>query len=165
MTSLNRSNPGRFWQDLTRLVTGQASPDAPEEADFWRYAESAGPEPNPLRRNVLQWRRLILLTPNPVATLAGQPVQVTGYVKPPETATPNLFELVRPVIRCCLDDTAALGIPVLAPEAPKVKAGTWLQIQGVWVPGWVNQRETLVVQPHAMQSISPPEKQYINGVF
>ncbi len=157
----------RFWQDITSLVTGNSEPDIleSEEADFWRYAEPAGPEIDPLKRNVLQWRRLILTTPNPVAVLAGQPLQVTGYVEYSEIDSPNLFNLVRPVIRCCLDDTVSLGIPVLASGIDVASAGTWLYIQGIWVPGIVNSRETIVVEPHDIQLIPLPEKQYINGVF
>jgi uncharacterized repeat protein (TIGR03943 family) len=157
-----------LWQDLASLVKGTkktSEADSTEEADFWRYAEPAGKESEPLKRNVLQWRRLILSTKDAVSVFAGQPVQVIGYVDRNKVTEPNLFNLVRPVIRCCLDDAVPLGIPVLLQDTEQLTPGTWLMVTGLLTPLTINQREALVVQPEAIKLISRPEKAYINGVF
>ena len=157
-----------LWQDLASLVKGtqKASEyEDNEDADFWRYAEPAGKESNPLKRNVLQWRRLILSTKDAVSVFAGQPVQVIGYVDRDNLTEPHLFNLVRPVIRCCLDDTVPLGIPVFSQDTDQLTPGTWLMVTGLLTPVTINQRESLVVQPDAIKPISKPEKAYINGVF
>ncbi|WOD39674.1 hypothetical protein [Nodosilinea sp. E11] len=157
-----------LWQDLASLVKGtNRTPEADrtEEADFWRYAEPAGQEADPLKRNVLQWRRLILSTKDAVSVFAGEPVQVIGYVDRDHGTEPHLFNLVRPVIRCCLDDTVPLGIPVFSEDTEKLMPGTWLMVTGLLAPEMVKQRESLVVRPHTIKPIAKPEKAYINGVF
>lgn len=157
-----------LWQDLASLVNGaKGTPEdnSNEDADFWRYAEPAGKESDPLKRNVLQWRRLILSTKDAAAVFAGQPVQVLGYVDRSNVTEPHLFNLVRPVIRCCLDDTVPLGIPVFSREAEQLAPGTWLRVTGLLAPLTINQREALVVQPDSIQLIQRPERAYINGVF
>lgn len=157
-----------LWQDLASLVTGtKRTPEdnSSEDADFWRYAEPAGKEPDPLKRNVLQWRRLILSTKDAVSVFAGQPVQAIGYVDRNNLTEPHLFDLVRPVIRCCLDDTVPLGIPVFSQDTEQLAPGTWLIVTGLLKPLTINQRESLVVQPDSIKPIPKPEKAYINGVF
>ncbi len=157
-----------LWQDLANLVTGTKrtlEDNSTEDADFWRYAEPAGKEPDPLKRNVLQWRRLILSTKDAVSVFAGQPVQVIGYVDRDNLTEPHLFNLVRPVIRCCLDDTVPLGIPIFSQDMEQLTPGTWLLVTGLLTTVTINQRESLVVQPDAIKLISKPEKVYINGVF
>jgi uncharacterized membrane protein YcgQ (UPF0703/DUF1980 family) len=157
-----------LWQDLASLVKGtKKTPenDSPGDADFWRYAEPAGKEPDPLKRNVLQWRRLILSTKDAVSIFAGQPVQIIGYVDLDNLTEPYLFNLVRPVIRCCLDDTVPLGIPIFSQDTENLLPGTWLMVTGLLAPLVVKQRETLVVNPHSIKPIDKPDKAYINGVF
>jgi uncharacterized repeat protein (TIGR03943 family) len=157
-----------LWQDLASLVTGTKrtlEDNSTEDADFWRYAEPAGKEAEPLKRNVLQWRRLILSTKDAVSVFAGQPVQVIGYVDRSSLTEPYLFNLVRPVIRCCLDDTVPLGIPVFSQDTEQLTLGTWLMVTGMLMPSTINQREALVVQPDAIKPIPKPERVYINGVF
>jgi hypothetical protein len=39
--------------------------------DIWVYAEPAGEEPDPLKRNVLQWRRLISSVREPLDEFPG----------------------------------------------------------------------------------------------
>ncbi|MGG6240941.1 TIGR03943 family putative permease subunit [Nodosilinea sp. AN01ver1] len=157
-----------LWQDLASLVKGtKGTPEdsSAEDADFWRYVEPAGKEPDPLKRNVLQWRRLILSTKDAVSVFAGQPVQVIGYVDRSNLTEPRLFNLVRPVIRCCLDDTVPLGIPVFSQDTEQLTLGTWLMVTGLLMPLKINQRESLVVKPDSIKLICKPERAYINGVF
>ena len=54
-------------QNLTQFVTGKEQPKDEPAIDIWSYAEPAGEEPDPLQRNVLQWRRLITSVREPVA--------------------------------------------------------------------------------------------------
>lgn len=155
----------KLWQNLTSLITANQPLSEETEPDFWRYAEPAGKEPDPLKRNVLQWRRLLLSTKDAVSVFADQPVNVIGFVDRPSESAENLFQLVRPIIRCCLDDTVTLGLPVLASEANSFELNTWLRIYGSFVPFTVGQRQILVIKPERIQKILKPEKTYINGVF
>lgn len=158
-------------QNLTQWVTGAQSETvaAPEETkaaiDIWSYAEPAGEEPDPLKRNVLQWRRLITSVSEPLNIFPGQPVDIVGFVHRAFPATPNQFILARRIIRCCLADTVPLGLAIHTETANDFENDTWLQVQGVFGKVNVLNRPTLIVIPNKIQIIPEPQKAYINGVF
>lgn len=158
-------------QNLTQWVTGAQSEtvEAPEETeaaiDIWSYAEPAGEEPDPLKRNVLQWRRLITSVREPRDIFPGQPVDIVGFVHRTFPEAPNQFILARRIIRCCLADTVPLGLAIQIDTADDFENDAWLQIQGVFGTVEVRNRPTLVVIPDKIQPIPEPKKAYINGVF
>ena len=97
-------------QNLTQWVTGLQSKAAEADdnkaaIDIWSYAEPAGEELDPLKRNVLQWRRLITSVREPLDTFPGQSVDIIGFVHRQFPGAPNQFVLARRIIRCCLADT------------------------------------------------------------
>ncbi|MEO0760087.1 MAG: TIGR03943 family protein, partial [Cyanobacteria bacterium J06648_16] len=53
-------------QNLAQFVLGKEQAKDKPAIDIWAYAEPAGEEPDPLQRNVLQWRRLITSVREPV---------------------------------------------------------------------------------------------------
>ena len=87
-------------QNLTQFVTGKEPAKDEPAIDIWSYAEPAGEEPDPLQRNVLQWRRLITSVREPVDEFPGQPVDIIGFVHRPFPPMPNQFVLARRIIRC-----------------------------------------------------------------
>lgn len=158
-------------QNLTQWLQGAQSEagEAPEETkaaiDIWSYAEPAGEEPDPLKRNVLQWRRLITSVREPLDIFPGQSVNITGFVHRQFPGAPNQFVLARRIIRCCLADTVPLGLAIHIDTADDFETDTWLQVQGVFSTVDVRNRPTLVVIPEQIQPIREPKKAYINGVF
>lgn len=135
------------------------------EASFWDYAEPAGEEPDPLKRNVLQWRRTISSVRDPLAVFPGQPVDLIGFVHRSATDLPRQFTLARSIIRCCLADTVPLGLTVYTPDADLWETNAWVHVQGEFSVYSAEQRRMLVIQPSALALISPPKQIYINGVF
>ncbi|MEO0985329.1 MAG: TIGR03943 family protein [Cyanobacteria bacterium J06639_14] len=152
-------------QNLTQRILGQ--PDRTDEPaiDIWVYAEPAGEEPNPLQRNVLQWRRLITSVREPVEEFPGQPVDIIGFVHRPFPPIPNQFVLARRIIRCCLADTVPLGLAIATETANIYEADQWLRVQGTFGTTEYRHRPTLVVIPETITAIEEPQKAYINGVF
>lgn len=144
---------------------GKKSEASEAAIDIWRYAEPAGEEAEPLKRNVLQWRRLITSVREPVREFPGQAVDVVGFVHRPLPLLPNRFVLARHIIRCCLADTVPLGLVVHTLAANQYSTGQWLRVQGTFGTVPDRQRSTLVVFPSSITPMSEPEKVYINGVF
>jgi uncharacterized repeat protein (TIGR03943 family) len=160
----------KFIQNLTDWVVNPTLPEhteanTPTETAFWDQAESAGEEADPLKRNILQWRRLISSVREPLDIFPGQPVDLIGFVhRTPQDATDH-FTLARQVIRCCLADTVPLGLTVTSSEAQQFESHAWLHIQGVFTVAMNGNRRILAIAPQQIEQISPPRKIYINGVF
>lgn len=152
-------------KNLTQMITGKSEPPGAAAIDIWSYAEPAGEEVDPLKRNVLQWRRLITSVREPVEAFAGQPVDIIGFVHRPLPVVPHQFVLARRVIRCCLADTVPLGLPIVVETSEQFSGEQWLRIQGVFGTILVRNRPTLVVIPNQITPIPEPQKAYINGVF
>lgn len=132
--------------------------------DIWVYAEPAGEEPDPLKRNVLQWRRLISSVREPLDEFPGQPVDVIGFVHHSPNDAASQFTVARHVIRCCLADTVPLGLTVQW-ENPPLTAETWLRVQGQFVRVTGRAGEMLAIAPSSIEIVPIPQKIYINGVF
>ncbi len=157
-------NPFQFLQDLTKQVTGTAVEDKPV-IDIWAYAEPAGEEPDPLKRNVLQWRRVISSVRNPLEIFPGQPVDLIGFVHRTPTDAPDQFTLARRIIRCCLADTVTLGLSVYTPQGDQFATDSWLRVRGKFGVHPIPGKPTLAIVPTKIKSIPKPKKLYINGVF
>lgn len=158
-----------FVQNLSRWISRTAAnttkADDQPAIDIWAYAEPAGEEPDPLKRNVLQWRRLITSVREPLAVFPGQPVDVIGFVHRSFPGTPQQFVLARRVIRCCLADTVPLGLAIHIDTADDFKDEMWLKVQGTFGTVAVRNKPMLVVVPEQIETIPEPQKAYINGVF
>ncbi|MEO1399850.1 MAG: TIGR03943 family protein [Cyanobacteria bacterium J06635_1] len=157
------------WVMRSKVDTTPASTANSEASkaaiDIWAYAEPAGEEPDPLKRNVLQWRRLITSVREPLEIFPGQPVDVIGFVHRSFPETPNQFVLARCIIRCCLADTVPLGLAIHTETADDFANDTWLQVRGTFSTVAVRNKPTLVIIPEQIETIPEPKKAYINGVF
>jgi len=152
----------QLLQEVAKRVTGLTLTEKPA-IDIWQYAEPAHEEPNPQKRNILQWRRLITSVKDPLETFPGEPVDLIGFVQ--QTTSLEQFILARHVIRCCLADTVPLGLPVYTPHAATFTPNSWLRVQGNFAVQNIQAKPTLVIIPKKIKSISQPKKRYINGVF
>ncbi len=157
-------------KNLTEAILKPApvpEPEPTEEAaaiDIWVYAEPAGEEPDPLKRNVLQWRRLISSVREPLDEFPGQQVDVIGFVHRTPNEDCNQFTIARHIIRCCLADTVPLGLTVQW-EGEPFAAETWLRIHGQFARVMGRAGEKLAITPTTIEVIPTPQKIYINGVF
>lgn len=161
--------PLTFLKNLTDAILKSSSEEKPkstEEApaiDIWVYAEPAGEEPDPLKRNVLQWRRLISSVREPLDEFPGQKVDVIGFVHRTPNDESNQFTVARHIIRCCLADTVPLGLTVQWDDS--LAAETWVRVRGQFTRVVGNAGEKLAIAPTKVEVIPTPQKIYINGVF
>lgn len=153
-----------FLQDLTRLVISE-EPENQAAVNIWEYAEAASPEPNPLKRNVLQWRRIITAERDPVRVFSGQPIDIIGFVHRTPQDAPESFTLSRQIIRCCMADATPSGLVVYSSKALSYPTNCWLRVQGVFGGRSLNDTLTLVIEPTHIKRIREPKKRFINGVF
>jgi uncharacterized repeat protein (TIGR03943 family) len=153
--------PFLFLQNLSARITSPTQ----EEAEFWKYAEPAGEEPDPLKRNVLQWRRIISSVREPLKVFPGQSLDVIGFVHRQPTDNATQFTVARQVIRCCLADTVPLGLTVYTEQAAKFESGVWLRVRGEFAVQTIEEKLVLVIVPSKIKPIRKPQKLYINGVF
>lgn len=157
--------PLAFIQDLSRLVVSNEQPEDQAVVNIWEYAEAANPEPDPLKRNVLQWRRVISAERDPIEVFTGQAVEVTGFVHRTDNDSPHSFTIARQIIRCCMADAMPSGLVVYSPEASRYPTESWLRIRGVFKGRSLNEKPTLVIEPKQIKRIREPKKRFINGVF
>jgi uncharacterized repeat protein (TIGR03943 family) len=152
--------PFQFLQNLSSRITSSTD----EEAEFWKCAEPAGEQPDLLKRNVLQWRRVISSVREPLEVFPGQSLDVIGFVhrQPSDNKT---FTVARQVIRCCLADTVPLGLTVYTEQATKFESGVWLRVRGEFAVQTIQGKPVLVIVPSKIKPIRKPQKLYINGVF
>lgn len=152
-------------QQLTQFISFSRAQSEDPVIDIWAYAEPAEEEPDPLKRNVLQWRRVLTSVRNPTAEFLGQRVDVIGFVHRSLPTLPNQFVVARQVIRCCFADTVPLGLTVHTESAGSYSNDTWLRVRGQFITVLVRNRPTLVIEPDLIERIEPPQRAYINGVF
>ncbi|GAB4372379.1 MAG: hypothetical protein Kow00121_14640 [Elainellaceae cyanobacterium] len=154
-----------LFQNLTQFIDRPKTQSEDPAIDIWAYAEPAGEEPDPLKRNVLQWRRILTSVRDPIAEFAGQQVNVIGFVHRPSLTPPSQFVLARQIIRCCLADTVPLGLSIHTESASAYANDTWLRVQGQFITVAVRNHSALVIHPVSIEVIEHPQKAYINGVF
>jgi uncharacterized repeat protein (TIGR03943 family) len=151
-------------QDIT---TGATVPTGFSQSisnfDMNRAYEPAGTQADPLKRNVLQWRRVLSSVRDPVATFSGQPMDVVGFVHRAPTTPPDQFNLARFVIRCCIVDASPVALPVQTSEAGSLPLDTWVRVQGAFAAGTVNGQRGLVITPTRIEPVPQPTRPYING--
>jgi putative membrane protein len=57
--------------------------------------------------------------------------KLTGFVYKDPTLAKNQFVISRFVITCCIIDATPIGIIVESPDAPNLKADTWVEVEGL----------------------------------
>jgi uncharacterized repeat protein (TIGR03943 family) len=151
-------------QDISAITPPPAVVQTASTFDMDQAYEPAGDEPDPLKRNILQWRRIISGVRDPVAAFAGQPVDLVGFVYHAPSDGTNHFSIARYVIRCCVADATPLGLPVQTTEATGLKPDTWVRVHGAFVVGTINGQTALVIEAHQIEPVPQPSTPYINGL-
>jgi len=151
-------------RDISAVPTPAPVVQTASSFDMNQAYEPAGDEPDPLKRNVLQWRRLISGTRDPLKSFSGQPVSLIGFVYHAPTDGPDRFTIARYIIRCCVADAVPLGLPVQSAEARTLKPDTWIHVQGTFGAGSANGQPALVILPQRIEPTQQPSTPYINGL-
>lgn len=60
-----------------------------------------------------------------------QSYRLTGFGYKDPRLGKNQFVITRFVITCCIIDAQSIGIIAESPDAPNLKANTWLEVEGV----------------------------------
>lgn len=80
--------------------------------------------------NLLDWSAA-LNNPQRAAQLAGERLDVTGFVIQPANRNGRSFMLARYVVVCCTADSTALKLPVETTRNTDLENGQWVRVQGV----------------------------------
>ena len=83
---------------------------------------------DPARRNIYQWA-YEFETADPAA-IAGQPVDVIGFVYRREGDPPERFRVARFVVACCIADAQGFTLPVLWKDASTLANDQWVRVTG-----------------------------------
>jgi uncharacterized repeat protein (TIGR03943 family) len=151
-------------QDIAAIAPSNPMVQTASTFDMDQVYEPAGDEPDPLKRNILQWRRMISGVRDPVAAFAGQPVDVVGFVYHAPSDKTNQFSVARYVIRCCVADATPLGLPVQSTESAGLTPDMWVRVHGALVAGTVNGQTVLAIEAQQIEPVPQPTTPYINGL-
>ncbi|PFG73547.1 TIGR03943 family putative permease subunit [Tepidiforma thermophila] len=83
---------------------------------------------DPARRNIYQWA-YEFETADPAA-IAGQPVEVIGFVFRRDGDPPERFRVARFVVACCIADAQGFTLPVLWKDASTLANDQWVRVTG-----------------------------------
>jgi uncharacterized repeat protein (TIGR03943 family) len=128
--------------DLSAPATRQL--DAPAAAD------------DPSRRNVFQWA-WEFETAQPAA-IAGQPVDVIGFVFRRDGDPPDRFLVARFVVACCIADGQGFTLPVQWRDASTLVNDQWVRVTGRVGSG---PDGAPIVRADNVELIEAPENPYI----
>ncbi|MCB0044115.1 MAG: TIGR03943 family protein [Caldilineaceae bacterium] len=112
-------------------------------------------------RNILEWDQTFRMTENPAAALAGEPVDVTGFVYQYEDLGTDQFLVMRYAVNCCAADAAAFALVVEWPDATALEDDMWVSVTGELMPGKVGGRTMPVVQGRVVELVDPPQQPYL----
>ena len=151
---------------LSLLPARPLGPDAAALGGLNTAAVSAGAaradprRTEPLERDLLDWAVAMTRAPD-LAAFAGEPVQVEGFVLPPDTpgASGERLILARFVMLHCTADLSTVGLPVATGAASP--PDTWLRVRGSLAVETAGSRPTLLVVPTAIEPISVPSQPYL----
>lgn len=114
----------------------------------------------PLERNILDWLRAFNRSET-AAAFDGLPVDVIGFVyREPDFGTTQ-FMVARFSISCCVADATALGIPVEWPDAPDLRDGVWVRVQGTLQAGEFDGVTLPIIRADDISIVDQPEHPYL----
>ena len=123
-------------------------------------AVSSALDLQPGDRNILDWIRAFESAKDP-AILAGQPVDVTGFVYHDPRLGKNQFMVGRFAITCCVADALALGMVVEWPDAAKMADNGWVRIRGSLKNITLEGSDIPLIQATTIEDTPEPEQPYL----
>jgi uncharacterized repeat protein (TIGR03943 family) len=114
------------------------------------------PQGDPARWDLLQWATAIAQYG---PQLAGQPVDVVGFVVPLRDA-PGTFVVARYVIACCTADASGVGLPVLG-EGNVPPTDSWVRVRGTLVATSVDGQPGSAIAATSVEAVDAPTPPYL----
>ena len=114
----------------------------------------------PEERTVLDWLYAAEDSPNP-AELDGLPAVVTGFVVREAGMPADQFLIGRFTITCCVADSAAIGLPVIWPEAEELADQGWVQVRGTVKMVQEGGRWQVQIAAEQVEEAPQPEQPYL----
>ncbi len=114
----------------------------------------------PEERTVLDWLYAAEDSPNPLE-LDGLPAVVTGFVVREAGTAADQFLIGRFTITCCVADSAAIGLPVIWPEAEELADQGWVQVRGKVKMVQEGGRWQVQIAAEQVEAAEQPEQPYL----
>lgn len=108
--------------------------------------------------NLLEWSTALTLRGD---ELAGEPVDVVGFVFHDERLSRDAFYTARYVVTCCAADAAAVGMPVQWQGGDALPADAWVQVQGTLTLLTVDGRSVPAIAASSVEPVDQPEFPYL----
>lgn len=118
-------------------------------------------EKAPAAKNLLDWWQTLRTSANPAQELAGQTVNVTGFVYHDERFGNDAFMVTRYVVSCCVADASPLGLVVDWPQAPEFKDDQWIEVKGTFAPSTIEAWHLPVLVAESVTPITAPNQPYL----
>jgi putative membrane protein len=117
-------------------------------------------EQPPVQRTVLEWIRTFSATADPSA-LAGEPVDVIGFVYHDPRLPAGQFLVARFTISCCIADAAAIGLTVAWDGAQALTANQWVRVQGEMATSQLDGQTVPLIRADQVSIIPEPAQPYL----
>ncbi len=114
----------------------------------------------PEERTILDWLYAAEDSPNP-AELDGLPAVVTGFVVRDVGMAADQFLIGRFTITCCVADSAAIGLPVIWPEAEQLADQGWVQVRGKVKMVQKGGQWQVQIAAEQVEAVLQPEQPYL----
>lgn len=113
----------------------------------------------PADRTLLEWLWAFSAAEDPAA-LAGQAVDVEGFIFINAELPEGYFMVGRFIVTCCVADATAIGIAVLPSDGVDVPNG-WVRVQGEITVTTLNGTEALLIEADQITSVDEPDQPYL----
>lgn len=108
--------------------------------------------------NLLQWGTALATGGQ---ELAGQPVDLIGFVHQDPRRARAGFVVARYAISCCIADVRGIGIPVVWPEGATLAANSWVRVRGRFGQTTIDGRPTPAILATAVEAVPQPNEPYL----
>ena len=109
---------------------------------------------------LLDWVLTLGEHPDPEA-VAGQSVEVIGFVYRREDLPSGTWMVSRFVVTCCVADATAIGLIVRAPDAASPSNDQWVHVQGHFAAETIQGERLPVIIAETLTLIEPPAQPYL----
>ena len=111
-------------------------------------------------RSILDWTRVFAAVPD-VPSLAGQVVDVTGFVYHDPREAAGHFYVARFSVTCCVADAAAIGLDTTWPLEAALEENTWVRVRGKIALQTINGHAQPIVAATSVDDVQAPEQPYL----
>ncbi|MBL8161518.1 MAG: TIGR03943 family protein [Anaerolineae bacterium] len=115
---------------------------------------------NPLEWNVLDWLRAFNASDD-IQSFNGRQADVVGFVYREATFPDEKLMVARFTVSCCVADAAAIGLPIVWPEASSIPQDTWIRVQGTFQVGEFRGDTVPLLIAESIEEVPQPEHPYL----